>query len=191
MDKTSILRRIRGAIGNGIVGGAVWTTLAAASMAVMKIAGMLEPTIGWLDVLGMTIRIGIFGGIASGAFALLLPIFYRRKRLADINWVKFGVVGGVVSGLFVVLFTRGASVLFGDEPVAWNLIDTDILIGTVFGAITAGGSLWLAQRAERKLPSGSAAYFEEAELSALQAGDEHEFVESAVRRAREDARIKV
>ena len=191
MEKASIMRRIRGAIGNGIIGGAAWTTLAAATMSVMKIGGMLEPTIGWLDVLGMTIRIGIFGGVASGAFALLLPLFYRRKRLSDISWAKFAVAGGVVSGLLVVLFTRGSSVLSGEKPVAWNLIDTDILIGTVFGAITAGGSMWLAQRAERKLPGGSQAHLGDEALGTLESGDEQMFADPVVRRAPEKTGLEV
>jgi hypothetical protein len=158
MLKGNFMRRVRGAIGNAIVWGGCWAALTVVTLSTLKLVGAFGQELIWLDIIGMAIKVGIFGGVASGAFSFLLPLFYRRKRLSDINWVKFGIMGGVVTGLFVPLFMQSMNILSGSGPIAWNLIDTDILLGAVFGAVTGGGSLWLAQRAERRLPGGGNAH---------------------------------
>ena len=61
-------------------------------------------------------------------------------------------MGGAVMGIFVPLFMQSMNIVFGDGPIACNLIDTDVIWSAIFGTVTAGGSLRLAQYAEKKLP---------------------------------------
>jgi hypothetical protein len=180
MVKDSFMRRVRGAIGNAVVWGACWGALTVVTLSTLKLIGAFGTELIWLDIVGMAIRIGIFGGVASGAFSFLLPFFYRRKRLADINWVKFGLVGGAVTGVFVPVFLQSMSLLTGGEPIAWNLINTDVLLGAVFGAVTAGGSLRLAQHAERKSGNSGESTVALDSMRELEAGNEAD-LESALR----------
>ena len=183
MLKANIMRRVRGAIGNAAVWGACWAGLTTVTLTTLKLVGAFGQELIWLDIIGMAIKIGIFGGFASGAFSLLLPLIFRRKRLSEISWVRFGLLGGVVMGVFVPLFMQSMNVVFGDGPIARNLIDTHLILSTVFGAVTAGGSLRLAQYAERKLPGESAAQFEAADnMNALSSGDEGELESSLLPR---------
>jgi len=141
-------RPLRGAFGNALVWGIGWGAAGFAVLAVMIATGVAAPGIGLLDAFGMAVRIGIMGAIAGFVFAIVIWLAYRGRRLADISWWKFGIAGGVAAGLFVPLFMESLSLLTGGGLVPWGLIDTDVLIATVFGAIVAGGSLKLAQRVE-------------------------------------------
>jgi len=148
----SFARRLRGAIGNMFVWGAGWTALALAVFGVLKVAGFLSPEMIWLDGLGIAARLGVMGGIVGGAFSLAIGTLYRGRRLAEMSAVRFGVGGGVMAGLFVPLFLQTMSVLSGGGLIPPGLILGDAVLAALFGAVAAGGSLKLAQRAEHVLP---------------------------------------
>lgn len=148
MDSASIGRRLRGAVRNGVVWGAAWFVLAVVMMLVLRTVGVyVPPEIGVLDMVGMGIRIGIVGGIAGGVFALLISQFYRGRRLSEINALRFGIGGAIVAELFLLVFFGLGGVLGGGFP-ALKDITSDLIIAAVFGGLTAGGSMWLAQRGE-------------------------------------------
>ncbi|HEX8451284.1 MAG TPA: hypothetical protein VF647_04250 [Longimicrobium sp.] len=148
----SFARRLRGAIGNVLVWGAGWTALALAVFAVLKSVGFLPAEVIWLDGLGIAARLGVMGGIVGGAFSLAVGTLYRGRRLAEMSVVRFGVGGGVMAGLFVPLFLETMSVLSGGGLIPPGLILDDAALAALFGAVAAGGSLKLAQRAEHALP---------------------------------------
>jgi hypothetical protein len=149
----SFFRRLRGAIGNVFVWGAGWTVLALAVFAVLKVSGFLSPEVIWIDGLGIAARLGVMGGIVGGAFSLAIGTLYRGRRLAEMSALRFGVGGGVMAGLFVPLFLQTMSVLSGGGLMAPGLLLDDAALAALFGAVAAGGSLRLAQRAEHALPS--------------------------------------
>jgi hypothetical protein len=77
---------------------------------------------------------------------------YRGRRLNEMSALRFGLGGGIMAGLFVPLFLQAMSLLSGGGPVPMELIFDDAVLAALFGAVAAGGSLKLAQRAEPLLP---------------------------------------
>jgi hypothetical protein len=154
MAADNFLRRLGGVIKNAVVWGAAWFGLAVVTMSVLRLTGAVTTSGFWLlDAIGIGIKVGVMGGIAGSAFAGFISLLYRGQRLSQINWVRFGIGGGVLAGFFVPTFMITANLLTGGEIPAFANIDEDIVLATVFGAITAGGSMWLAQRG-RPLPIG-------------------------------------
>ncbi|HEX9164508.1 MAG TPA: hypothetical protein VF862_01255 [Gemmatimonadales bacterium] len=145
----------RAALRNALVWGGAWFALAIGVFAVLAVVGFVPPGIGWMDRIGMAIRVGIVGVLAGAAFATFIRFRYRGRRLSDLSWVRFGLAGGVLTGLLVPAWMQTTNLLSGDGLVPWALIRGDILVSTVFGAVAAGSSLRLAQLAEARLPGGN------------------------------------
>lgn len=155
MNVGNIVRLVTGAAKNAVTWGVAWTTLAFGTIIGLRTAGVVvPPEMGVLDALGMAMRIGIFGGMAGSAFALVMSLLYRGRRLSEISWVRFGLGGAAVAVLLMLaLFTVG-NLVTGDPIPALDDVLGDFILAAVFGGIAAGGSMWLAQQAER-LPLGS------------------------------------
>jgi hypothetical protein len=142
-------------VGNALVWGAGWTACALVAFAALKVAGILSPSVIWLDSIIIAGRFGVMGGIVGGAFSLLIGLLYRGRRLADISWVRFGLRGGIMAGLFVPTFLTAARLLSGDTFLPMENLLTNGLLSAAFGGVAAGVSLKLAQRANPLLASGS------------------------------------
>jgi hypothetical protein len=155
MDADNIIRRLRGAAGNAVVWGASWAALGLAAFAALKVAGILSGTVSWADSLFIAVRFGLVGGISGGAFSLVIGLLYQGRRLSDLRAVRFGIGGGIMAGLFVPAFMQAMNLLSGDGMVPMRLVLDDAPWAAVFGAIAAGGSLKLAQRAHALLPGRS------------------------------------
>jgi hypothetical protein len=171
MNVENIVRRVRGAVKNAMVWGVAWSTFGMATFLALRAIGVIPATLSALDGLGMSLRLGVMGGITGGAFSGFIALFYRGRRLSDISWVRFGIGGGVVAGVFVLGFLSTIRWLTGDGPLSLQDLGTDGLLAAAFGGAAAGASMWLAQRAERAeraevLPGGR-----EDELEHLEAGD--------------------
>lgn len=149
MGLESIIRRVTGAVKNAVVWGAAWFLLAMGVFGVAYVTGVGPDHVSLLDAIGMSVRIGVMGGITGGAFSAFIGIFYRGRRLSEINWVRFGIGGAVVGGSFVGAFLVAANLLTGGGLSVLRSIVGDIFIGAGFGAATAAATMWLAQRAER------------------------------------------
>ncbi len=153
----------RAALRNALVWGGAWFVLAIAVFAVLAVVGFVPPGIGWMDRIGMAIRVGIVGVLAGAAFATFIRFRYRGRRLSELSWVRFGLAGGLLTGLLVPAYMQTFNLLSGDGLVPWALIRGDILVSTVFGAVAAGSSLRLAQLAEARLPGGNLGHLESAD----------------------------
>lgn len=166
MNVESIARRLRGAVRNAVAWGVAWFTLGFVTILALRAIGVVVPSrVTWLDALGMSIKIGVMGGITGGAFSAFISLFYRGRRLSEINWVRFGLGGGIVAGLFVPAFMVIANLISGDGLPPFEAIRGDIIMSALFGGVAAGASMWLAQRGEA-LPGGR-----EDEIERLGAGD--------------------
>lgn len=145
----SFFKRLGGAIRNAVVWGAAWFALTVATVTVLHLAGVATSQGFWLlDSIAIGMRAAVLGGIAGSAFSAFISLFYRGRRVSQINWMRFGIGGGIVTGLFVPTFFVVANLLSGDGMPALANIDEDIVLTAIFGAITAGGSMWLAQRGQ-------------------------------------------
>lgn len=148
MNVENIVRRLAGAAKNGVAWGGAWFALAFATILGMRTIGVVvPPEIGVLDAMGMAVRVGVAGGMAGGVFALFVSHVYRGRRLSGISPLRFGIGGAGVAVLFMLgLFSIG-NLLMGDPFPALGDILSDLVVGAAFGGISAGASLWLAQRA--------------------------------------------
>jgi hypothetical protein len=155
MDVGNIFRRLRGAVGNAVVWGAAWAACSAAVFAGLKVAGLLPAPAIWLDAILVAARFGLMGGIVGGAFSLVIGLLYGGRRLSDLSAVRFGIRGGIMAGLFVPAFMTVARLLSGDAFLPLADLLTNGLMAAAFGAVAAGGSLTLAQRAQTLLSGGS------------------------------------
>lgn len=134
------LRRLRGAIGLGLVWAAAWF---AAGMVLLLVVG-----VGAADV-PFPLFFGLLGFLAGATFSGILGIFARRRRFDEMSLPRFagwGALGGLLlSGIVALAAGPGAELL---------------VLGPVFaaaGAISAAGTLALARRAEeRALPDANA-----------------------------------
>jgi hypothetical protein len=152
MARKNRFSRLRATFRNSVVWGVVWGTFGTVVATGMRIRDGI-PLIGaMIDGLGMGIRIGIVGGIAGAAFFAFIAEAYRGKRLSQISWLRFGIGGAVVAGLFVPSMMEALSLFTGGGVVPWNLVSDDFVLSAVFGGITAGGTMFLAQRNEAAHP---------------------------------------
>ena len=145
-------RRLRGAFKNALVWGAAWGGLGSVLAALTRLVDNIPLWQALLDGLGMGIRIGVAGAFVGAAFSAFISVAYREKRLSEISPVRFGIGGAILAGAFVPAWMQTMSLLTGSGLVPWNLINTDVVFSTVFGGITAAGTMLLAQRDEAKHP---------------------------------------
>jgi hypothetical protein len=146
------LSRLRATFRNSIVWGVAWGAFGSAVATVMRLFDKIPFGYALLDGLGMGIRIGFAGALASAAFFAYISVAYRGKRLSEISWVGFGLGGAVVAGLFVPAFLQTMSILTGGGVVPWHLVLDDSVYSTLFGGITAAGTMILAQMDEAAHP---------------------------------------
>jgi hypothetical protein len=160
----SIIRRLAGAVRNGVVWGATWFGLAMVGFGVLRIVN--DNPVSWLDAIGMSLRIGVVGGLTGGAFAAFISFFYRGRRLSEISPARFGIGGGIVALAFMMAWLGLGNLLTGGSIPPWEDINSDLFYATLFGGISAGASMWLAQRGST-VPDET----EEAELQRLEPGE--------------------
>jgi hypothetical protein len=134
------LRRIRGAIGMGLVWGVAW-----------GLAGSLV-TLGFLVRTGsrpdapFPILFGFFGFVAGVIFSAVLGVVEGRRRFGQMSLPRFaawGAIGGLVLATTFVL-----TISLGGDPAFLQYL---LVLGPVFAAAAAGsaaGSLALARRAQ-------------------------------------------
>jgi hypothetical protein len=131
------LRRIRGAIGMGLIWGLGWAVVGGGIM-----EAFVDPHGKILDMWPQTLGIvGFFGGVA---FSVVLGIVAARRRFDALSLPQFtvwGAVGGLLLGALGVA-TGGPLVV--------------IAITTLGSAIAAPASLILARKAEGRRPKGKA-----------------------------------
>jgi hypothetical protein len=130
------LRRIRGAIGIGITWAAAW-----------GVVGMVPRWLfGFNTDAPFPIIFGVLGFIAGVIFSGLLRLTEGRRGFDELSLPRFAAWGAVGGVLLSAIFTRAASLGFGDVLA---IVPTF----AVASAICASGSLALARRAGmRELP---------------------------------------
>lgn len=148
MIRRDIVRRLSGAFRNAVVWGSAWFILASATTVALRGMDGVPAGIVLGDAIVIGVKVGFIGGIAGAAFAGFISFLYRGRRLSDISWVRFGVGGGIVAGTLVPAFLVAGNLLSGDGFPSPPTILDDLLMAAAFGAVAAGGSMKLAQRAD-------------------------------------------
>ncbi len=165
--------RLRAVLRTAATWGVAWGAAGAALIALLALFDP-NPAIESLpERVGMAVgagvmwgvRFAVIGAVIGTAFASVIRLTYRGRRLSDISPVRFGLLGAVVGGVGVPLFLQTMNVLSGGA-IPWGLVLDDGVWAALFGAAAAAGSIVLARRAE-SLPGGPGA-------DALQPGDDHD-----------------
>ena len=132
------LRRIRGAIGIGFTWAVAWSLVGA----------MPRWLFGFNTDAPFPIIFGVLGFIAGVIFSGLLMLTEGRRGFDELSLPRFAAWGAVGGFLLSAIFTRAASLGFGD---ALAIVPTF----AVASAICASGSLALARRARMGELSGN------------------------------------
>lgn len=134
------LRRIRGAVGMGLMWALVWGPVA------VLIGLMVDPD-GSMDE--MWVAIGAYPGFLGGVvFSAVLAVAARHRGLDDLPLSRvalWGAAAGLIVGTLPFLIGEPTS----DRPV-WILAAIVITSITVLSAVSAAGSLALARMADRR-----------------------------------------
>ncbi|HEX6573577.1 MAG TPA: hypothetical protein VF042_01285 [Gemmatimonadaceae bacterium] len=152
MSEESKGRRLRAIFKNAVVWGVSWGALGTAVASLFRLSDKIPFGYALLDGLGMGIRIGVVGAIAGAAFSSFISLAYRGKRLAEISALRFGIGGAVFAGLLVPLGIETIRIIGGDGFLPLNYLADDFVLSTVFGGLTAAGTMVLAQRDELRNP---------------------------------------
>lgn len=155
------LKRVRGAIAMGLTWAVVWAPIGVLiGMIVDRDGSMDEP---WL-------LIGAYPGFLGGVvFATVLGIAGRRHRFEELSIPRFAA-WGAAAGLLVGSLPFAVSVSSSGAS-QWLL--GGIVIGsiTLLSAASAGGSLALARRAERRELSDAGCHAKQTMLSGVGDGE--------------------
>ena len=132
-------RRIRGAIGMGVTWAVAWSAVGLVPRWVLG----FEPDAPF------PIIFGVLGFAAGVTFSAILALTEGRRRFDQMSIPRFAGWGAVGGLLLSALFSRAASLGWGDVLV---IVPTFALAS----AACASGSLALARRSARgELPDGS------------------------------------
>ena len=140
------LRRIRGALGNAVVWGAVWF---GATAALVAGANLLFGGRFYLpSMLFSSTMVGAVGALTGGMFSAYVAANFKRSRLDDLSPLGIAVGGGLVATLVALILIVVLSGVTGN----WSLLGlTDVAFpvgfSAVLGSLTGSSSIKLAQRA--------------------------------------------
>lgn len=141
IEMTKWLRRIRGALGMGLVWAIAWAAIGGGVM-----EGIVDPDGRILDMWPQTLAIpGFVGGVV---FSGLLWLTEGRRRFEELSLRRFGVIGGATGALLGAGVVTVAA-LTGARPT-WLHFTTIASAATVLGAVSASGSLAIARKAGRR-----------------------------------------
>ena len=136
---TQWARRIRGALGMGLIWAVVWGIVGVLLGLVVDPDGSLDEM--WVMVGGLP---GLLGGVV---FSAVLGMAARRRRLDELSLpgvARWGTAAGLLVGVLPFLI--------GDAGSASPRWLPAVVVGTItlLGALSAAGSLALARTAERR-----------------------------------------
>jgi hypothetical protein len=150
-----LLRRIRGAVGNAVAWAVSWVTGGTAVLGVLHLTGLFqladpsEIFSFFVPVLGAT------GFLTGMAFSTYLSLVYRDQTVLGIRMGRFMVGGAVIAGLICPLVVL-LSPLAPELGASTRILLASELWTVVFGSITAGATLKLAQGASQSLTRAGA-----------------------------------
>jgi len=148
------LRRVRGAVGMGLVWAAGW----AVAGLLIGVTSLLLPGLPWdsfFQVFDAPLPAMAIPGFFAGVFfSIVLGIAGRRRKFSELSVPRFAA-WGAVGGLLLILFpfalvAVGLASREGSDTGAWQIIAVISGPFILLSAASASGSLILARRAENR-----------------------------------------
>ena len=143
------LRRIRGALGNALVWGSGWFV---AGCVLFLGFSLFDPYPTQMSreflaaILQVGLATGIAGAVTGAVFSAFIAANFRNKKLRDVSATRFALDGTLVTVLVVLSYAYVSS-LSSEWPLFLRDLVRPLLTFVPVGAITAFGSIKLAQRA--------------------------------------------
>ena len=154
------LRRLRAAVGNGLVWGAAWFTTAFVAYGGLGLLGAFEGVVNPLGlVLGIALNVGVTGFVTGLGFSAFLRFGFLDRPLLGLRarWMALGGAG--VASVTSVLFGVALRASLGD-PLMLEEVLAGLPMVALFGAVTAGATIRIAQRAQRRALASATAELE-------------------------------
>ena len=162
-----ILRRLRGAVGNAAVWGTTWFAGALSIFSGMNLIwGFSEVAAPWSLVLLIATNVGVTGFITGLAFSAYLRLGHFDRPLLGIRVGRTSLAGAAVAGLTSMLVGTLMRVSFGIPLVLVDLL-AGVPMVALFGAGTAGATLYIAQRSARALSEDASVKLEREQEEAV------------------------
>ena len=147
------LKRLRGILGLGVVGGAVGALFGGLLGLGLSLLGF--GIIDWLTLESGAALGGIFGAFAASGAGLLLTAFGSRQTLEELSPGRVGAFGAVLGFLAPPIFVfLNTGSFWGPGAGPLGLIAAIATISGVLGGALGSGLVLTAQRA----PSGELAH---------------------------------
>lgn len=160
-------RRLRAALGNGLVWGAAWFASSFVAYAGLGLLGAFEGIANplWV-VLGIALNVGTTGLLTGLAFSAYLRFGFLDRPLLGlrVRWMALGGAGAAVvtSGLLGVAMRPSLSgFLTAEEMLA------ALPMVALFGAVTAGATIRVAQGSQRRAIESATSELEAEQVEAL------------------------
>lgn len=144
-----LLRKLRGMVGLGVIWAALWTPIGVGIVALQwLVSGYGLPP---LDLVALLVVSGAKNGFLAGAvFAGGLGLAYRSRGFADLSPGVLGLLGGA-AGMMLPAGAMIATAVTGYFAPSMLTVVMSLGLGGALGAVTAVGSLKMAQAAPREL----------------------------------------
>jgi hypothetical protein len=141
----TILRRLRGAVGVGVVWGVAFSTLATALLLGGIVSGVIPSIVfGPRDVISVAIRAFVVGGLAGMVFAAALASAERQRTLANLS-IKRAALWGFLGAACVPAILAVATGAMGLLPV--GVIASGVAVFGVIGGALSIATVRIARRA--------------------------------------------
>jgi hypothetical protein len=138
------LKRIRGALGMGLIWATAWFGASMIFLSGLLVFGTAPVGVGLATALANSALLALAGLIGGAAFSVVLGITEGRRRFDEMSLPRFagwGAVGGLVLSVFLLTAGNGA----GGSTVVGVIMTS---VATLLGAGSAAGSLAMARRAD-------------------------------------------
>ena len=161
------LRRLRAALGNGLVWGVTWFTTAFVAYGGLGLLGAFEGLANPLGlVLGIALNVGLTGLVTGLAFSAYLRFGFLGRPLLGLRtrWMALGgaAVAATTSALFGIALRAalGGPIMLGEMLAGLPMV-------ALFGAVTAGATIRIAQRSQRRAIESATSELEAEQREAL------------------------
>ncbi len=135
------LKRIRGALGMGLIWAAAWFGAGMIFLSGLLVFGTPPVGTGLAAVVANSVLLAVAGFIGGAAFSGVLGIAEGRRRFGEMSLPRFAAWGALGGLLMSVLFLSS-----GSPFTLVGVLVTGVVM--LMGAGSAAGSLALARRAD-------------------------------------------